>query len=264
MLLEAKRFGRRFIGISRGKGQAAYLYLTGAIYLLLVIMAYSYHDAFSSTGVLYFQTGLMCIIVPSVAQNAVAGEKEKRTWDLLVAAPVSRAQIVIGKFISVVLVLFALMLAMLPLVILSFTAETETTAGVAQGELISICFGIAISAMGTFISAVTTRSLTCQSLTYISIFLWLVMYPVLVSAGTNFGIGASAGQSRAYYFMHPFYAIWAVTTGGVEFRGFPDDPTFTTYYSWLVQGGFYVLIAALFTFLAVRAVKHANSEPGGS
>jgi len=265
ILLEAKRFGRRFMGISRGKGgHAAYLVLTSVIYLLLLVMALCYREAFSAGGMIVFQTILMCVLVPSIAQNAVAGEREKRTWELLVAAPIYRSQIVIGKFISILIVLTVLTIAFIPLIAVSVSPTSETFPGVMLAECISLGFGASLAALGTFISAITSRSLACQSMIYVATFIWLVVYPSLISAISSLQfMNGSSTHTDGLYFMQPISAIFTVSATNHGIFD-PTNSSDLSAYSWPVQGVFYSALIALFLFCAVVAVNRSQSDSGGS
>ncbi len=260
MLIEAKRYGRRFIGLGREKGQIAYLYLVGAIYLVLVILALAYHDAFSSFSIIAIQTGIACIVVPSVAQNAIAGEREKRTWDLLIVAPISRAQIVIGKYLSVVLVLAVMEACFLPLAVICFDPSAESRNGVIFAELISIAFGVLLAAFSTYVSSITTRSLACQSMTYMGTFLWMIALPALVGAISV----ADQTLPKAFLWAHPFVTMYYFSSqhGPDLFNG--AQQSYNMPYSWWFQAAFYLGLTALFVLLAVGGANSKRIDAGGS
>jgi len=260
LLIEAKRYGRRFIGLGREKGQIAYLYLVGAIYLVLVVLALAYHDAFSSFTIIAIQTGIACIVVPSVAQNAVAGEREKRTWDLLIVAPISRAQIVIGKYLSVVLVLAVMELCFLPLAVICFDSSAETRNGVISAEFISIGFGILLAAFSTYVSSITIRSLACQSMTYMGTFLWMIAFPFLIGAISV----ADPALPKAFMWMHPFVTMYYISNqhGQEMFNG--AQGMYNTPYTWWFQTAFYLGLTALFVLLAVGGANSKRIDSGGS
>lgn len=260
LLLEAKRYGRRFVGLGREKGQIAYLYLVGALYLLLVVLALAFHDAFSSFTIIAIQTGITCIVVPSVAQNAVAGEREKRTWDLLVVAPISRAQIVIGKYLSIVLVLAVMEAFFLPLAVICFDPMAETKSGVVFAECISIGFGVMLAALSTYISSITTRSLACQSMTYAATFFWMIAVPMLVAAVSV----ADQALPKAFMWAHPFVTMFYFSNqhGQDLFNGAKE--MYNVPYTWWFQAGFYLLFSAFFVFLAVGGANSRRIDTGGS
>jgi ABC-type transport system involved in multi-copper enzyme maturation permease subunit len=259
MLLEARRFGRRFMGISRGKGgHIAYLFLSAVIYGLLLLLTIAFHDGFEANYVIVAQTVLMCIVIPSVAQNAVAGEREKRTWELLIASPVSRAQILIGKYLSILIVLGYVTVAFLPLVLLSFNRQSETIGSVFLAEFVSLAFAAALSAAATLISAATTRSLACQSLTYALIFVWLVMVPLVISVAAD---AQMRDLSHQYLWVQPIYVITSLNHNDYSRNALFSEAN--PYYSFGAQAVFYAFLTSMFLLWGVRSVNRRGAEFGG-
>src|SRR3978361_787141 len=105
MLIEALRMGRKFFGVSRvGKASAVFIWLGAVIYALLFMTVLAFRRDMSSEGIILCQTGLFCFLLPAITYGAISGEREKRSWDLLIVAPVSKSQIVLGKFLSSALI----------------------------------------------------------------------------------------------------------------------------------------------------------------
>src|SRR3954454_16619655 len=72
-------------------------------------------------GKLFFATvtalelGLICLLAPALTADLIAGERERRTLDLLLVTPLSRRQIVVGKLIAALGSLLLLIVLALPI-----------------------------------------------------------------------------------------------------------------------------------------------------
>ena len=183
MLLEAKRFFRKFFGFSRfQKFHMGTLIFVGIAYLFLILVAIAYRQAITSDYVIHFQTFLLCFIVPTLTYGAVAGERERRTWDLLMIAPIRKSQIIIGKFVCAALVVVGVVVQLLPLVLICAFSNKETVMNVLTNEVTSVGFGCAVAALGIFLSSLVNRGFTAQVAIYAVLFLWLLLMPMVLSA----------------------------------------------------------------------------------
>ncbi len=58
------------------------------------------------------------LIAPSFAAGAITGEKERKTYEMLLASPIRPGAIVIGKLVAALTHLVVLMIGSLPIVML--------------------------------------------------------------------------------------------------------------------------------------------------
>jgi hypothetical protein len=96
---------------------------------------------------------VVMLVGPAVAANAVAGEREGRTWEALLLTGMTPAQIARGKFLSAYTTLSLYIMAIAPVGALSFvfggTTATETVVGFILLFMLAalwVAFGLAISA----------------------------------------------------------------------------------------------------------------------
>ena len=61
---------------------------------------------------------LLCLMAPSFAAGAIAGEKERATYEMLLASPIRPEAIVMGKLVAALTHLAILVFASLPIVML--------------------------------------------------------------------------------------------------------------------------------------------------
>ncbi|MCW5942019.1 MAG: ABC transporter permease [Fimbriimonadaceae bacterium] len=213
MLVEIRRAQQRFLGRTRAGGQIA-LYLVGAVYVVAAGVVVRYAQYIDAVWLVYFQTFLFAFIGPSVSHGAVSGEREKRTWDMLVAAPVTAGQIVWGKYLGgcvLILLVAALFLPMLGVTYFSYEVNPYmwgdqyrryTFWDLVMMDGISITFGFFAAALTLLFSARTKRAFVTLGIALVAMFVVLVLYPLFLNA-TRF-VGA---ESVILLYFHPFVTI---------------------------------------------------------
>lgn len=213
MLVEIRRVQQRLLGRTRPGGQVA-LYLIGAIYVALAGIVVRYADLIDAVWLVHFQTFLFAFIGPSTAHAAVSGEREKRTWDMLLAAPLTPGQIVWGKYLGscvAILLVAALFLPMLGVTYAFYRTEPylwgsqyhRYTAGdLVLMDLISITFGLLAAAVTLLFSARTKRPFVTLGIALGAMFVVLVLYPLFLSS-----VRAAGNEGLIFMLFHPFVTI---------------------------------------------------------
>lgn len=249
MLVETRRFGRKFFGISRfQRFPVAIVVLLAICYAFLLLITIAYRDGLTSDYIFQCQTLLYCFIVPTMTFGAVAGEREKRTWDLLLVAPISKTQIILGKYISAVVVLVVTFLCFLPMILITAFSNHETATAVLTNTVISLGFGCGFTAIGIFISSLMSRGFVAQLTIYAVLFLWMIMVPMLISFVLQYN-----NASMQLMWIHPFTAIAAI---GNHFRESEFEGNFG--YSLVAQLVLYGLMALFFVYGAVAHITRGG------
>ena len=96
---------------------------------------------------------LVALVAPSFAAGSITGEKERKTYEMLLASPLRPSSILVGKLLSSLTYLVILILSSLPLVIICFLLGGILLSEIARAYLILIL------AAGTF----GLLSLACSS-----------------------------------------------------------------------------------------------------
>ena len=96
---------------------------------------------------------LVALVAPSFASGSIAGEKERKTYEMLLASPLRPNNILVGKLLSSLTYLVILIVSSLPLMILCFLLGGILLSEIARAYLILIL------AAGTF----GLLSLACSS-----------------------------------------------------------------------------------------------------
>ena len=164
----------------------------------------------------------VCVITPALTSGSIAGEKERQTYDLLVASLLSPWQIVWGKLASALAFAMLLILAVVPVMSLAFLFG-----GVSAAEVLIALAGLVMTALfyasvGLFWSSVTRSSLGATSFALGSILLMLLGVPFLVVIfGLVFTRDVSSDLlesvlfvylSRLFIATHPFIALGVTET----------------------------------------------------
>src|SRR5271163_1720904 len=96
---------------------------------------------------------LVALMAPTFAAGSITGEKERKTYEMLLASPLRPSSILVGKLLSSLTYLVILIISSLPLVIICFLLGGILLSEIARAYLILIL------AAGTF----GLLSLACSS-----------------------------------------------------------------------------------------------------
>lgn len=270
MLIEVTRFRRRFFEAGRGKtGNTALLVLAIVFYAGLLLLLTNFAGDIPPVALVYVQTVVFMILVPSMMYASIAGEREKRTWDLLLVAPVTQPQIVMGKLIAGVAGLMAAFVAfLLPTLFAAFTyrswsspaadrnAEMSPWMGLFLQEVISIFFAIFLVSAVLFFSARCKRSLIALAITIAALFVGLVVLPTLIGTATY-----GSGPADIMLVFHPIVAIAKINqlTEGSYYNSYGSDNLGQAWYGF-PQVFLYSLFTAVFCIWSFKTLNWADGD----
>jgi len=134
---------------------------------------------------------ILLMIMPLMTMRSIAEEKRNRTLSLLISAPISMSEIVLGKYLGLVLFI-VILVSMLMLMPLSLYLGTSPDGG----KLLSIYLGMLLllasfAAIGLYLSSLTEN----QTIAAISTFGVLLMLWIIDWIGSS----VSNGQSVLAY-----------------------------------------------------------------
>ncbi|HEY3782419.1 MAG TPA: ABC transporter permease subunit [Fimbriimonadaceae bacterium] len=268
LLVEARRFWRKFVGASKSKTtNKALIFLLAVIYLSIVGIAFANMNSLTAEHITLFQSFLFCFIVPAVTFGAIAGERERRSWDMLMVAPISKTQIILGKFLSAISVVLAVAVGLLPIVIIcSFGKENyaphDQLWGVLASETASIGFGIAFAALGIFISSLMNRAFSAQATIYAILFVWMILWPMLVAIIPTLGNESNSGEYLLW--THPFmtaFYVMSIENPAPYLGGGPHHAG--RMYTAPMQLLFYGSLTLMFLLLAIASIRERRNSLAG-
>lgn len=290
----------------RMRGSRAFVILTIYLLVLAGVVTLIYLAAASSAPVDQFAVGpaigralflgttfvallQVGLIVPSQAANAIASEKERQTYDLLILTMLSPWKIVVGKLMAALTYALLLIVAVIPFMALSFFFG-----GVTGLEVVLALEGLLVTAvlfgsLGIFWSALMRRPMAATItatavnvalvvgipfLVYVfgSIFLFdtgrlpawasnpffVYAWIAFVSVHPLFALGGSeaylsSGETRLFFPPNS-------ASGGLLFlpSSGPFPAGFLVPHPWLMYTIEGLLLSALFIWLSVRLLKPLN------
>ncbi|WP_298405093.1 ABC transporter permease subunit [uncultured Chloroflexus sp.] len=280
---------RELFGRIRGRNAwlilTGYLTIIGAITLLIYAVfanSASMNDPNTarSIGKAIFFTVMtaalvqVCFLSPSLTAGAIVGEKERQTYDLLLASLLSPAQIVTGKLVSAIAFALLLIMASLPIAGLALIFGGVTAQEVLIGVIGLLVTAVSYAAIGLFWSTVMRSTLGATVMAQGTVIAILLLVPFLFFV-ISLLINAFDGQPTPLYVytmgaflcLHPFIAL-GITASALEMGSGPwlwEVPSsvgnLTVPSPWLVYAAIAVMIAAGCLWLAIRGV-HPDEATG--
>ncbi len=144
---------------------------------------------------------LMALMAPSFAAGSITGEKERKTYEMLLASPMRPGAIVIGKLLASLAHLAVLVFSSLPIVMLCLPLG-----GVSLWEVLGTYVAMAAS-VATFgmislaASSYFVRTIAAQVVSY------LLILPLALVGVLFYQLFAGAGQYRLFVMVVPFPAL---------------------------------------------------------
>jgi Cu-processing system permease protein len=141
--------------------------------------------------------------VPLLLHATISGERERRSWDMLMVAPLTHAQIVVGKFVGAFLgVSLAFGVFLIP-VVLTALYFTKFSPAYFFACLVVILGQLAtMIALTILISARVKRPLTALGVTLLVTLIYFVFMPVVM------GVAAGPLAGPTLTSVSPFAVIW--------------------------------------------------------
>lgn len=168
----------------RMRGARAYLILTSTLalmgltgyglYRVAFLAAQSYGGPASALigqsvfiGLAFFALGIICFVTPALTAGAISGEHERKTFDMLIATPLSPAAVLFGKLVASLSYVALLLMATVPMVSLSYVFGGVATLDMIQAMLLLFGYTLTFGIIGLFFSTLVRRSGLATVLSYI-------------------------------------------------------------------------------------------------
>lgn len=244
----------RKLGRMLGRGNAAAVNRLGVLcaicgylaFFVLVVQASMPYE-----GVLYVELALMAILIAPLTHKAIAGERDRRSWDLLLAAPLSPEQIVVARFVTAAIPM--LLIIVLGLLLAPFaghndwrddTFRSPSAAVVFVSQLYVFTWSLCATATGILISARSKRAFTALAAIFGVLILWLVVLQSLLVTTIAFVLDLASA-------LFPFLHVTKLLSTGWQWD--TNDPG--GYTEWLYA----TLIASLlFAVLTIVLLEWAS------
>lgn len=262
MMAEAQRVLRRYLDVTR-PGPSRLLLITVGIAIIAVTMLAGFARFSDLVFLIMFFT---CFLAPGMMHGSIAGERERRSWDFLLVAPVTHGQIVLGKFAGGAIAHLFFVLAWIPALIRALTrsefdpfwgynglANSPDTSQFEYGMvgfLFCIIFGWLLLAVTLFFSARARKSLTALGTTIGMLFLALFVLPMFI----GFVVGRDDMSQFILNALNPFSVIGAFFAPYQTYSEMDSTPA-----PWFMMG-IYIAITALILFWTERTLRFADND----
>jgi ABC-2 type transport system permease protein len=181
---------------SRMRGMRAFAILTGVLLLLAGVSYLFYRIVLATTiysnmpispqigqsllvGLAVVELMMVCFIAPAVTASAISSEKERLTYEMLLATPLRPASILWGKLISALGYVFLLILAGVPMSSLVFTFGGVTVLDMVKISILLTAIAVTLGVVGVTLSAWLERTVRATVFSYLVV-LGLLFGPFLV------------------------------------------------------------------------------------
>lgn len=217
----------------------------------------------------FMELFMICAITPAVTAGAISGEKEKQTYDMLMATPLSPTHILWGKLISALSYVFLLIFAGIPLASVVFIFGGVSFSDMLRALIVLIGVAVAYGILGLFMSALFGRTGRATVASFITVILLMVgplFVAVLVGALRNsepprwilapspvsaLSAALAAGMGTGNSVGSIFYALSGVFNIGVQTVSSNSIPRPLYHYSI----PFYVVLTIVLYLLSTRLVQ---------
>jgi ABC-type transport system involved in multi-copper enzyme maturation permease subunit len=180
-------------------------------------------------GLLMLQTLLVLVLAPALTSGAISQEREKQTLDLLVATPLSRLALVVGKLFSALAYVLLLIVASIPLAAIVFTFGGVGPEDIVRAYMLLLAVAFGTGAAALFFSALLKRTQAATVVSYLGVlavtlgatvlYIFLFAMSSTQITGINDGRGVDPGLARrepapeAVLWLNPFVAGLDVVCG---------------------------------------------------
>jgi ABC-2 type transport system permease protein len=181
---------------SRMRGARAFVMLTGTL-LLLGAVSYALYRIVLSTsrytnaplgpqigqalfnGLAFLELMIVCFVTPAVTAGAISGEREKLTYEMLLATPMRPTSILLGKLVSALSYVLLLIFAAIPMASLVFIFGGVAPWDMLKSLVVLVAVTVTLGIVGLFMSAWLGRTGQATVLSYLVV-LALLIGPLLV------------------------------------------------------------------------------------
>lgn len=181
---------------SRMRGARAFAVLTGMLVLLGIVSYALYRIMLATTryssapispqigqtlftGLAFLELMMVCFVAPAVTAGAISGEREKLTYEMLLATPMRPASILWGKLISALSYVLLLIFAAIPMASLVFIFGGVAPRDMMKALVILLAVAVTLGVVGIFMSTWLGRTGRATVLSYLVV-LALLMGPVFI------------------------------------------------------------------------------------
>jgi ABC-type transport system involved in multi-copper enzyme maturation permease subunit len=147
---------------------------------------------------------LVAFITPAFTVGAICGERERKTYEVLRTTLLPARRLVFGKLLSALVYMALLILAAVPLESLAFMLGGVVVEELVLAQVVLLVTAFAFASCGLFFSSVARTTLVSTVLSYGTVVLVTIGFPILIV------IFASIGFDPIPYYGSTSLTIWQI------------------------------------------------------
>lgn len=221
MFAEVQRERKRALAEHNWKGgQLAARILIGVFYFFFIVLTMNFIESIEPFVVMYVMLGLATIVIPAGLHGTIAGEREQRALDMLLVAPVTPGQIIVGKYAKSFLTLAALAFFIgAPAFFIEIVKSTDYQRSYSQSNsgmvgflvtmILVISTAMMIGALTIWISSKTKTKTGAMLATIGALFVYFIVFPLI---GGSINVVAP-GLSEMIVYSNPYTLLYHAYTG---------------------------------------------------
>ena len=128
----------------------------------------------------YLELFMICAITPAVTAGAISSEKEKQTYEMLMATPLSPTRILWGKLVSAMSFIFLLLFAAVPLASVVFIFGGVAPVDMIRTLLVLLVIAVTLGFLGLFMSSLFGRTGWATVASFITVII-LTVGPIFIA-----------------------------------------------------------------------------------
>jgi ABC-type transport system involved in multi-copper enzyme maturation permease subunit len=125
-------------------------------------------------GLVFLELLMVCFITPAVTAGTISGEREKQTYEMLLATPLRPGSVLRGKLLSALSYVLLLILAAIPMASLVFIFGGVAPKELVKGLICIVCTAVMLGVVGVFMSAWLGRTTRATVLSYLFVLVLLI------------------------------------------------------------------------------------------
>jgi ABC-type transport system involved in multi-copper enzyme maturation permease subunit len=183
------------------------LYYLGLVALFDTKSPFRGRDLYG-VSVIGFQLTLLILITPSLAAGSITQEREQQTWNALLLSRLTRAEIVLGKYLACLLPVLAILALFVPIdIIAAYIGEIGILRFVAS-HLLLLGTALFYCAIGLYFSWASRRTFVATTASLSVIILLAVGTPLLYGLWEIATLNRLSGpESFPPLWLNPYYAM---------------------------------------------------------
>jgi hypothetical protein len=264
MMAEVRRVNRKLFNAGNWKASmTAGVILVGIIYLFFLGMVARFYDAMEAEWMLYALMTIMFIVIPVNLNGVISTEHEKRSFEMLLVAPLTPSQIAVAKllrgggaFLLTVglLIVPAVWLLIVQAIKVSYSPGFDAgypVIGFISGLCVVLASAVLSASVCVYISS-RTRTIAASMASALGLhFVVLVLVPVI--------LGAAGVQQVASIVSFPFTALGIAIGGVTDLSGTPVELMTV----WFVSIPFWLSLSVVFMYMTAEQVRRSARGDSG-